>query len=214
VTHRDSGRTQRIDQRVVAELGGPQGGSADAFQGWLVLSREVELPPGVAQARIVVRDEFLGRMGALRLRFESPAGEGFFIATPLLLTDRLAGKAGGPMRPALVAHRDFPPGALYCQFEVFGAAGASGAARVVASWELRRRGGEVVRRGEPGALTPLAEGRHLGLLAVDLRDVAPGDHELVVTVRDEATGQVRERAEALRVTSAGAPLRMGLGQGG
>ena len=58
-THRDTGKTQRIDQRIEVDSA-----SLKAWEGWLALSREFDLPPGVAQARVVVRDEFLGRAWA------------------------------------------------------------------------------------------------------------------------------------------------------
>jgi VWFA-related protein len=207
VTHRDTGKTQRIDQRVEAEMGGPEGGAGDIWRGWLVLSRDFDLPPGVAQARIVVRDEFLGRLGALNLRFLVPSGEGLRISTALL-TDRLAAsRPGEPLRPALVAHRDFAPGRpLYCQFQVFGReSGGSRATRIAASYELRHRDGSLVRRSEPGPMAPLADGRWTGLMAVDAAGIAAGDYDLVLRIADEASGEVRERIEPFRIVRGEAP---------
>jgi hypothetical protein len=149
-----------------------------------------------------VRDEFLGRVGALTLRFVVPAASGFRLSTPVL-TNRLSPqKEGTPSRPILVAHREFPPGdQLYCQFEVFGATRRNGAAPdVEASYELRRENGEVVRRGEPSVVTPTPDGRLLRLHTLPLGGIAQGSYELVLRVQDKATGETRERIEALRIT--------------
>jgi len=64
VTHRDTGQVRHVDQRIEVESGATR-----AWPGWLVVSRELDLPPGVVQARAVVRDEFLGRLGAVTVRF-------------------------------------------------------------------------------------------------------------------------------------------------
>ena len=78
-TERDTGKTQRLDQRLSVDAG-PGGG----FEQWHFSSRELELPPGVAQARVVVRDESLGRLGSLTLRFVVPelSGPAFLHADP------------------------------------------------------------------------------------------------------------------------------------
>jgi len=204
--HRDSGQTQRINQRVEVEAGPARAGAtrtAAAWdEGWLALSRELDLLPGVTQARIVIRDEFLGRLGALTLRFVVPPAASLRLSTPVITNRVSAAREGLPSRPVLVAHREFPSGdRLYCQFEVFGAAPRSGpGSGVEASYELRRRDGEVMRRGEPSLVSPSADGRLLRLLALPLDGIAQGDYELVLRVEDKATGQVRERIEPLRIT--------------
>jgi hypothetical protein len=205
--HRDTGQVQRLDQRIdvaAATAGGPRN-LASWEEGWLTLSREFELPPGVTQARIVMRDEFLGRLGALTLRFEVPPAAGLRLSSPLLTNRVSPAKEGGPSRPVLVAHREFAAeGRLFCQFEVLGAAAANGAApRVEASYTLRRRNGDVVRRGEASLVAATADGRLVRLLALALDAVAPGDYELVLRVEDKATGQARERIEPLRITAPG-----------
>jgi VWFA-related protein len=189
-THRDSGQTQRLDQRIEVEVG-----AIKAWEGWLALSREFDLPPGVAQARVVVKDEFLGRLGALTVRFVVPPSGGLRLSTPIL-TDRLsAPTVGNPARPVLVAHREFRAGPIYCQFQVFG--GSVGA--VLASYELRRRNGDVIREGPATAIAPSPDGRLVRLLALNLDDMAPGDYEFVLRVFDRGTGQTREQVEPLRI---------------
>jgi hypothetical protein len=197
-TQRDTGKTQRLDQRLAVDAG--LGGG---FEQWLVSSRELELPPGVAQARVVVRDDFLGRLGAVTLRFVVPELKGLRISTPVL-TDRVArGKAGAAPQPVLLVRREFPPtNVLYCQFQVFGAATSAGsAAQVEASYELRHRGGAALRRGAPSLIAPGAEGDLVRLLGLPLEGMEEGDYELVLRVEDKATGEARERVEPLRVSA-------------
>jgi hypothetical protein len=198
-THRDSGTTQRLDQRLEVDAG-----SARDWGGWLALSRELDLQPGVTQARIVVRDEFLGRLGALGLRFVVPETSSLRLSTPIL-TDRVAAiDKTGPARPVLTAHREFKPqGRLYCQFQVFGPAkGPWPAGAVEASYVIRTRDGDVMRHGEPSPIAPSPDGQLVRLLALSLEGMAPGDYELVLRVDDKATGETRERLEPLRIVSA------------
>jgi hypothetical protein len=156
----------------------------------------------VAQAHVVLRDEFLGRIGALTLRFEVPAAAGLRVSTPLLTERLVAGKAGGAAAPALVAHRRFPPeGRLYCQFQVFGAGvRAKNPAPVVASFALRRADGMVVLSGEPTPIAPGPDGGLVRLLALPLEGRAQGTYELVLRVEDKASGETRERVESFEVT--------------
>src|SRR5260370_38110782 len=160
--HRDSGKAQRLDQRIEVEAAGARAGRVSSAwdQGWLALSRDFDLPPGVNQARIVMRDESLGRLGALTLRFVVPPVVGLRLSTPLL-TNRVSLSKDGPAQPIAVAHREFfGSDTLYCQFEVFGVAGHNGAGpRVHASYELRGANGELVRRSEPSPVSPSADGR-------------------------------------------------------
>jgi len=204
--HRDSGHTERINQRIEVEADRSRAGAsrpAAAWdEGWLALSRELDLLPGVTQARIVMRDEFLGRLGAVTLRFVVPPASGLRLSTPVITNRISPAREGLPSRPVLVAHREFASGdRLYCQFEVFGAGPRGGTGpRVEASYELRRRDGEVIRRGEPSLVSPSADGRLLRLLALPLDGIAQGDYELVLRVDDKASGQTRERIEPLRIT--------------
>jgi len=202
--HRDTGKVQRLDQRIEVEAAAAKAGGRAAAawdEGWLALSRDFELMPGVTQARIVMRDEFLGRIGAVTLRFVVPPASGLRLSTPLLTNRVSVSRDGSPARPIVVAHREFTGSEpLYCQFEVFGAAARSGAPQVEASYELRRRNGDVVRRSEPSFVSPSADGRLLRLVALTLDGIAQGDYELVLRVENKATGETRERIEPLRIT--------------
>ena len=101
----------------------------------------------------------------------------------------------------LVAHREFDSGSpLYCQYQVFRATAGGGTSPTVeASYELRRKDGDVVRRSEPGALAPSSDGRVTGLVAISLEGLPPGEYELVLRIEDKATAEKRERVEALRI---------------
>jgi VWFA-related protein len=198
-THRDTGKTTSLAERLVAETG------PDAEdERWLGVTRELLLPPGVAQARVVVRDEFLGRTGALTLRLEVPAPGSLRLSTPVL-SDRLRRpRDQAAPQVALVARREFAgSGNLYCQFQVFGAKTAGGGPRVVASFELRRAGGGSVRRSEPTPIEPTPEGRLVRLLAFPLSEQEAGEYELVLRVVDQASGESREVSERIWVMKRG-----------
>jgi VWFA-related protein len=188
-TLRDTGTVFRYDERLELALA-----AGTVPDGWRLVSREFELPPGVAQARVVMRDTNGGRMGSVTHRIEVPPLSGLRISTPIL-ADALAadGGTGREPRPVLRARRAFPPrGWLYCQFEVFGA----GDARAVrAGYELVR-GGEVVRRALPTVIEPSPDGRLLRLLGLPLDGLAEGDYELVLHVQDTTTGHAHEDREA------------------
>jgi len=197
-THRDTGKTQHVDQRIVVDAGLRQ-----AIEGWLAVRREFDLPPGVAQARVVVRDEFLGRVGALTVRFVVPAAVGLRISTPIL-TDRLLTAAqGGRAQPVLLARREFVASAnLYCQFQIFGAGQSGGVGQeVLASYELRRVGGEIMRQGPQSPIARSPDGRLVRLIAFTLNGIGAGDYELVLRVEDETTGQTQERVEPLHIAA-------------
>src|SRR5262249_45894599 len=134
--HRDTGREVRADGDVALP-------STAGEKGWPAVAQDFDLPAGVGQARVVVRDPVTGALGSVSQRFEVPAAGGLRLSPPIL-TDRVdAGAGAGPPRPALTARRVFAAaGSLYVQFEVFGAARpAEGPPRVLAGLSLRTRAG-------------------------------------------------------------------------
>jgi VWFA-related protein len=197
-THRDTGFAARVDQLITVDAGLGTG-----WEGSLALHRELLLPPGIVQARVVVRDEFLGRLGATTVRFEVPPPGGLRLSTPVL-TDRLRrGPAGEPARPVMRARRDFVTGAdLYCFFQVFGAAARVGGA-LESSVLLRASDGRTILEEAPSSMAIGTDGRRVRVVRLPLRGLAPGTYELVVRVEDKASGRSVERAEPLRVTRAG-----------
>jgi VWFA-related protein len=197
VTHRDTGEVQRLDQQVRVDAGF---GGAE-LEGWLMLSREFALRPGINQARIVLRDEFLGRTGAVTLRFEVPEPRGLRLSTPVL-TDRLVrARAGTAAQPAPLVRRTFGVRAtLYCQYEVFGAGTPAGGQppRAQVSYELLDGNGASIRREGPRGLDADRDGRLVALLRIPL-DGPLGERALVLRVEDPATGAVTERRELFRL---------------
>jgi hypothetical protein len=197
VTHRDTGEARRTDEQVRIDAGdrGPD------LEGWLSLRREFELRPGVNQARVVLRDEFLGRTGATTVRFEVPPPEGLRLSTPIL-TDRTVGRPGLPRRPVFMARRVFgTSGTLYGQYEVFGAGAKDAPApRVETTFTLRRADGSAVRSGGPSPVSADADGRLVQSLQLPLDGLAPGAYELVLRVTDGA-GVTVERVETVHLES-------------
>jgi VWFA-related protein len=192
VSHRDSGQVFAFDGALTVPAG--EGGA----RGWRAFVRDFDLPPGVAQARIVVRDAASGALGSASQRFEVPGGP-FYVSTPVL-TDEVEpvdGNASRP-RPVLTARRVFrPEGRLYCQFEVFGAAGQEGGTpRVIAGVVLRDGGGRVVFQAPLTPITPDRDGRVVRLLGLPLEGLAEGAYELDLDVQDEESGAWIERREA------------------
>jgi VWFA-related protein len=189
---RDSGRGFRHDDTLEILAHGAEA------PGWRAVAREFELPPGVSQARVVVRDQASGARGAVSQRLEVLPSGSLRLSTPIL-TDQVepAQKAGGRPRPALAAHRVFRPGGtLYCEFEVFGAAPSSaGGPRVVAGLELVGADGGVARKADLTPIAPDAGGRVVRLVGMGLEGMAEGSYELVLKVRDETSGSRVERRE-------------------
>ena len=197
VIHRDTGEVRRVDQQVKVDAG--RGGPG--FDGWLMLSREFDLRPGVNEARIVVRDEFLGRTGAVTMRLKVPTPEGMWLSTPILTDRTLARRPGEAPQPVLLARRAFgTDGTLYCQYEIFGVAVPPGETpRVEASYEVRGERSRLVRQWGPRPLLPDGEGRLIHLFTLSLDGLAAGPYRLVLRVQDPTTGAVREAEERFRL---------------
>jgi VWFA-related protein len=197
VTDRDTGEVRRTDEHVKVDAG--QGGPA--LEGWLSLRREFELRPGVHQARVVVRDEFLGRTGATTIRFDVPPAEGFRLSTPVL-TDRAVTRPGLPPQPVFLARRTFGTrGTLFGQVEVYGASpgGTPPAPQVEATFALKGRDGTAVRTGSAATIAPDPQGRLVQTFQMALDGLRAGEYRLQLTARDRATGAAVERTEALRL---------------
>jgi VWFA-related protein len=197
---RDSGQVFRQDAAVT--IAGAEGeGPA-----WRAFTRDFELPPGVAQVRLVVRDPASGATGSIQHRLEIPFPGEMRVSTPIL-TDRVLPAESpddGP-RPALAAHRVFPGGGgLYCQYEVFGAASPGGTPpRVAAGLQIRSSNGTVLREAVATPITPDRRGRVVRLVGASLEGLPEGSYELVIDVRDERTGEQVVRHEAFALVRPG-----------
>ena len=200
VAAQQGGSFDRADRQVELQrrAAPPAAGPA-----WYSFAREFALGAGRYQAKLVVRDVATGKIGTVALTFEVPPLDALRVSTPVL-TDSLQKDAAGVLSPTLLARREFRrDGQLFCQFQVFGAAkGPDRLPRVKAGHELRRRGGAVVGRTEPTAVTPTSIGAVTRLIQLPLSIATPGEYELVLTVSDEISGQRLERVEPFAVTAA------------
>ena len=172
---------------------------------WYTIAREFDVPPGVYQARLVVRDTLSARVGTVTLEFEVPPLDELRVTTPILTDQVQVDPATGAPRPVVLARRTFPnDGSLYCRFDVFGAQKEqrTGMPYVTSSHVLRRLGGSVVSRGGPSEIVPTSLGDLSRLMQIPLNDAGPGEYELLLTVRDEASGREQLLVEPLTLAAA------------
>ncbi len=197
--HRETGEYYRYDQKIEMSLLPETRERLE--RSWYPVSREFTLPPGGYQVKVVVRDLSSGRVGSVVHEFEVPAAGSFRVSTPIL-SDTLETGEGGAKRPVLQVRRVFARDALlYCQFGVYGAAREEKGSlmpQVRAGYEIRRADGAVFKRSAPTPINPTSVGALLRLNGISLNGAAPGEYELVLTVKDELAGnsvEVREPFE-------------------
>jgi VWFA-related protein len=197
---RDQPRLFPVSERMKLDLEGT------AVGGWLILSREIRLPAGIAQVRVVLRDVATGRAGTVTQRLVVPALDQPYLATAIL-TDRIDMPRGGSPRLVPLAHRRFRPrGHLFCSYEVFGMTNASGEAttQVAGGYTLQAEGGRVVSAAPPTPIAVDLGGRVVRLLALPLAGLEKGNYELTLEVVDKASGRSLVTHEAFALD--GAPL--------
>jgi len=200
VAHRETGTFTRFDQQLELSLR-PETRSRYE-RTWFPIVRELPLPAGPYQARIVVRDRNSGRVGSLTHDFEVPAPTGLRISS-LTLSDRLRDEGAAASRvPEPVARRSFAPvGLLHCRFEVYGAARdrASGQPNLTAGFAIRRSDGRVLVAAPETPLRPGADGSLARSLGAPLEGAPPGRYEVIVLVTDLVAGQVAEAREPILI---------------
>jgi VWFA-related protein len=201
VSARNTGENFHREKTI--ELSLPPEAKAQLEASWVPVVREFDLPPGVYQARLLLRDRQNGRMGTVRHEFTVPPLEGFRTSTPIL-TDTVQPPPAGsnaPPRPLPVARRTFGAGrTLYYVFEVFGAQRAEGATpRVTAGFEIRRADGTSLARQPAVAVAPGPGGELAQVFPFSLRGVPAGDYEVVLHVQDEAAGKTLEVVDPFTV---------------
>ena len=197
-TLRDTGKTLYSDERVEVRA------AAGEAPGWRSVAREFDLPSGVAQTRLIVRDPATGAMGAVAQRIEVPRPGALRISTPIL-SDQVVPPSGRDAKPraAVAAHRTFRPGGgLYCEYEVFAAARdpASGAPRV--SGRARGPlggGGDGPTSAADARLPPTATGASSAWSGSTSPAWPRATYELVLDVHDEAGGATVERHEPFTI---------------
>jgi VWFA-related protein len=191
--HRDSGEYYHFDQKLEMSLLPETRRKLEST--WHSVIRDIVLPPGGYQVKVVVRD--LGsdgsRVGSVTHDFEVPAATGFRVSTPIL-TDAVdtAGGSASP-KPVILVRRSFPAeSVLYCQFGVYGAASdpATHMPRVSSLYEIRHADGTLLKRSARTAITPTSLGALLRLQGISLPAAPPGAYELRLSVRDEIANRV------------------------
>ena len=165
-THRDTGLEFRFDEVVGfpgAEAGAPN---------WRQLAREIDLPPGVAQVRVVVRDRASGATGVGVAAVRSAAvGH-----SPALDSDphRPCRAGGGPQSAA--SARPERPSRVQARGRalpaVRGVRRGPGARqrlpRVIAGLALRTSDGRLVRSAPPSPIVADADGRVVRFVGIGL----------------------------------------------
>jgi hypothetical protein len=175
-----------------------------AAGGWLTLSREIRLPAGVCQVRVLVRDVTTARAGTVTQRLVVPDLDRPYLATPVL-TDRINTPRGGSPTLVPVAHRKFrPEGGLYCMYEVFGLTDSQGNAttHVAGGYSLQSAGGRVVSAAPPTSIAVALGGRVVRLLGLPLDGLEEGDYQLVLDIVDQGSGRKLEAHERFTVAKA------------
>jgi VWFA-related protein len=204
VAHRESGEYFRYDQNVEMKLY-PQTRERLA-KSWYPLVRDFELPAGGYQAKVVIRDKNSGRVGTLIQEFEVPDTSKFHISTPILSDVRQVppdGGLGGPL--GRLARRRFAKGAtLFCDVEVHGAARdpKSGMPRVTMGYVVRGPDGSNFRATSPTAIGPTSLGKLMRRVGFSLEDAAPGEYEMVISLKDELSGKTLEDKQSFTVEPA------------
>ncbi len=189
------------NERVV-DLNVPADVFEQVAQTGIPILREFALEPGRYQATLLLRDRASGAVGSVRHQFEVPGPNEFRVTTPIV-TDvaQPPAAAGQAPRPVPIARRTFKAGSrIAAAFEILGASDRSPAGpQVSVAYTLRRTDGTVVAASQPQALRPNARGEFAVTIGVTLPPGASGDHELHISVRDEAAVRVLEHVEALTI---------------
>jgi VWFA-related protein len=200
VARRENEEFHRRDERVDLQL--KRRPDPDQGASWYTITRTFDLPSGHHQARLVVRDVATRRLGTVSYSFEVPPLTALRLSTPVL-TDTLQTPLGGGMPlPTVLARRTFRNDRpLYCRFDVYGARqeGVADMPRVAARHVLRSRSGRVLSESPLTEIEPTSLGAISRLMMIPLDGAGPGEYELVLSVRDERTGEETETVEPFTI---------------
>ena len=167
---------------------------------WQPFVSRLAIDPGDHRARLVVQSG--NRIGSVTADFIVPQLTGERLS---ILSDRLL--ATGSDHPLLpLARRAFGTTAtLHCWIELVGAApDGDGPPRATVSFFVRSQDGREWASG-PATDMNVENGRPTRLLSVPLEEAPPGEHELVLRVKDEVTGATFDQREPFRVEPSVAP---------
>jgi hypothetical protein len=199
---RESGEVFKFDQQIDMALL-PETRTKLLRTGYTV-SRDLVLPSGSYQVKVVVRDLGNGRLGSVFHDFEVPSQSAFRITSPILSDTVETKDVGGNKvpRPVLQVGRRFTPqSTLYVQYSVLGATrgAASHMPQVSAGYEIRRSDGSTLKSAPETRMNPTSLGALIRFHGISLGTAQPGQYELILTVRDEITGKTLESHQPFTV---------------
>ena len=164
---------------------------------WVSFVTRLERAPGEYRAKLLVES---GRaVGSVSTDFVVPPRDGARLSTPVL-SDQLVLK-GSDKRLVPLARRSFGRrSTLHCWIELEGATvdTAAGIPRAAVEFTARSLEGQEWMR-EDGVAMNVEGSRVSKLLSLPLADAPPGEHELVLRVKDEVSGATFEAREPFRV---------------
>ena len=194
IRERRGGETHRDERLVEASMPPPV--FEQALRTGLPIRREFQLAPGQYQATLVVRDRASGLVGSVHHEFEVPQAGRLRISTPIL-TDTVQRGSDGPGRPIPIARRRFRAGSrIISAFDIYGPKLSQ---KVSVGYSLRNAAGAEVSSSPLQSIGPGPDGGFSAAVGVALPENAAGDHELVITVRDDLTMATVEDREWLVV---------------
>jgi VWFA-related protein len=206
VAARDSSLSVPVEKEIRLDV--PSAALTRLRRSWVPIFRNVELPAGTYQARLLLKDEHSGRLGTVRHEFEVPAPDTFRMSTAIL-TDSLQGDAKtASARPVPLARRSFPSGEnLFYIFEIYGARPdpATGKPRVTSRCEVRRADGSTLVESPPRHILPGPQGQLDEQVPISLRGAPAGDYEVVVRLDDEVAGARVQTRDPFTVLPPSAP---------
>jgi VWFA-related protein len=203
VQHRETGEVYDDEQKIEAAL--LPGTRESLAQRWYLHGRELALPKGGYQAKIVVRDLGSGRIGSVIHDFEVADPASFRISSPIL-ADTLEDAGADttrPPRPVIQVRRGFATGSrLYVQYRVLSATRdpVTRMPKVSGGYAIRRADGPVFKAAAPTRIQPTSLGALIRLHGISLEGAPAGDYEIVLQVRDEIAGRTVEVKEPFQVT--------------
>jgi VWFA-related protein len=207
-TRREGGSTtehaQRVDMKLLPAT------RETLLRDGYVVTHEVDLPAGVHQVRMVVRDLASGRVGSVMHRIDVPEPDSFHLSTPLVSDALEPVPRGTPPRPAPIARREFTArGRVFLSLDVFGAerGDVTGRPRVSMGYEVIRPDGEVLTRQDGRSIEPTTEGLLHCLVGFTLGDAEAGEYRIEGQVADEQTGKVLLFTEPFRARPPEPPAR-------
>jgi VWFA-related protein len=166
----------------------------------VILARQWHLTAGVWQVRLLVEDTATGRIGTVWHTFEVPDPRSFRMSTPILTAE--LEDPDGQRKPKVALARTFRTGTtLYCQYSVYGAnpdGKHDWAPHALGAWTLRR-GDEIVRESPPTLIQPGGDGRLTRTLGISLQGAPSGEYALILSVKDEKSGETLTRTEPFTV---------------